>query len=156
MLCRARKSLTSLIGECLYSLVVRRDLGLEHSFLKAWTDRIKLLNRFCCHRLHDEMDVYGLPARVRPEARVDLVRIGNFRNDLGRLSEQRTQFECLCFGEIGEVGNVTLRLDDQRSHAEGSDAMLDQPVIGSVDPSSGKVELATRQVTGQTGLAHSP
>jgi hypothetical protein len=110
--CRASKSFASLIGECLYSLIVRRNLGLEHFLLKARTDCIKPLNRFGRHRLHDEMNVYRLPTRVRPETRVDLVRTANIRDDLGGPTEQWTQLECLCLAEIGEVGDMTLGFDD--------------------------------------------
>src|SRR5205807_982469 len=88
------------------------------------------------HRLDDEVDVGGNALGVRPQAYVHLGWSAQTGNHLGGPRQQRTHLSGLGAGQVGNVEDVALGLDNEGAHAEGPDAVLDQPVVGAVDQSA--------------------
>ena len=66
---------------------------------------------------------------VRPRAYVHLGWSAQTGNHLGGPRQQRTHLSGLGAGQVGNVEDVALGLDNEGAHAEGPDAVLDQPVV---------------------------
>ena len=78
----------------------------EHRHLEAWAVDGVAIHQLARDRLHDEMDVAGDTARVRPEADVNLLRLQEPGDDRRGLLEQRAELRRLLRREIGDMEDV--------------------------------------------------
>ena len=63
-------------------------------------------------RLDDKMNMCWLPSRMRPQADIHLVRLGEILYGLGYPLQKRADFFGFSGGEIPDMEAVTERLDD--------------------------------------------
>jgi hypothetical protein len=78
-------------------------------------------------RLHNEMDMTWPSVRVRPEAHIHLLRVGQLTDGGRCLREQLPELGCLARQEVGDGSDMANRLYDQGAHAKRADAVLDDP-----------------------------
>lgn len=125
-------------------------IRLEHVELQEGA-RLRVLEiEMVPRRLNDEMDVTRNPARMRPEASVDLVGRVEVA-DAGRNEvEQRSQLLGLRSLQIGERGNMSKGLDNERAYAEWTNAVLHDPAIGLKDATARKIGGTVREVARKT------
>jgi len=79
------------------------------------------------------MDVHWCSASVGPEAVIDLLRSDQLFGDLRRAAKERPELCRLSQGEIVHRRDVSLGLHNQGPQPKGSNAVLDEPEVGSVD-----------------------
>lgn len=84
------------------------------------------------------VDMHGLPSGVRPEAVVHLLSDDELGCHRRSAKEQWSEFNGLILRETAYLSDMALRLHDQSSDAEWSDAVFDEPVVGSVDEATRK------------------
>jgi hypothetical protein len=154
MSCSAGEDGARSVGEGFDRGAVRFDTRGEHLHLEA---RPAVLARSgVAHGLHDEVDVSGLAAGVRPQADVDLIRVRELTDDVGRPPEQVAQLGPLAGIEFPHVQDVADRHDDQRPDAQRTDAVTHEPASGVVDHAAGKVAASRPEVAGEAAgdVAH--
>jgi hypothetical protein len=126
----------------------------EHSDLQFRAVRVMLTHQCLAYGLDHEVDVTRLAIRVRPEARVYLPRA---IPDLGcrerygarDARQRRAKLGRLLRVEIGKVDHVSGGLDNDGSHAEGSDAVLDDPVAEGRNTAAGNPFRTLDQLAGE-------
>jgi len=124
-------------------------LGVRHCTCKEHLDlQLRSVNPEFRHLgrgdgLDDVMDMDGLTSGVRPEAVVDLVSVDELAGHRRGPMEEWSEFHGFVHREVGYRSDVALRLHDQCPNSERSDAVLDEPVLSSVDEAARKLPLAT-------------
>ena len=124
----------------------------EHRGLKRWTWTREPLAIAIPDGLDDEVNVNWCPASVGPQADVSLIGSGELFHTGGNLAQERPEFPCLLFSQVGKMDAMAERLNDQCANAEWSDAMLDRPARGLVNSSAGERIRLCDQLTGKTGV----
>lgn len=79
------------------------------------------------HWLYYVMDVTRAPPRMRPQADVYLIRMGQFGHDARRPVQERSHRHRLFSGEICHVNDVTFGLHDEGPDTERADTVLYHP-----------------------------
>jgi hypothetical protein len=130
--------------ELLDSGLLGRFTPLEHRRLKTGSPCTKVFERGVELRLHDEMDVGWL---VRPQADVDLGGLGQGAYYAASAVQQRTHFGSLVRSQICDPFGVAQRLDKERSHSKGSDAVLNSPMLGLMDRTAWEIAPPVGEVT---------
>lgn len=138
-------------------LCARRDLGgLEHLSLQAGPGAVVARLEVRPRRLNDEVNVSGLPTRVRPETHVDLIRFRELAHACRRGSQQWPHGDYFFFVQIGDAETVSQRLDQQGPDPERTHAVFDDPARGAVDPASDELALAAAELACKATKSHSP
>ena len=103
--------------------------------------------------LHDEVDVDGGTSHVRPQADIHLLGISEILNACAGFLEYTTELTGFYLCETGYVNAMPKRLDDQSPNSQGTDAMLDDPVLRLADSTS-RDPISISQTTCKTVCRH--
>lgn len=105
--------------------------------------------------VHYVVDVPRASPGVRPQADVDLIRIGKLGHHAGRPMQESSHRGRLFSGEIRHVDDVAFGLDDEGSDAERADAVLYHPARFSSDDSTRQHSAAAGEIAGSASF-HGP
>ena len=116
----------------------RRISSLKHRRLHKGARTAKRPAPLVPGRLDDKMNVPWLPSCMRPQADVHLVCSGESLYGVGYPLHEGTNFLGFSYGKITDMETVAEGLDDQSPHSQRSGAVLDNPMLGSVNPPARK------------------
>jgi hypothetical protein len=79
------------------------------------------------------MNVDAFSSCVRPKAVVDLTGVDQLSRHDRRTSKQRSKFDCLVLGQIGNRCHMAFWLHDHGAESERTNAVFDEPEAGSMN-----------------------